>query len=1575
MRLISLTCALVLAVAAILLIDGIASPRSIHFTIKTPENGIVIEPGADGAVIRATTDTGAPLSSLSDPGQPALPMRMINVLVPPGERVVAVRAVARNEAILARAVRPRLATLPEPDPDAPAPRVLPEPTGTIAPASDADVYPAELARYAGSGTWHGYTIASIAVFPLRMENGDLVAATEIELAVELEAVPADDDQVRALRMSPAGEKEIGSRLRTLVINPDDAGAYPAVPTPQASGAYQPSNMPSIEGSPVEYVIVTTEALAPAFDSLAVWKTARGVPTVVRTVEWIAANYRRGTDTAETVRFFLRDAYTKWGAQHVLLAGDTGEIPPRYLYSGYYYGGTLIPADIYFAGLDGSFNEDGDSRFGEMPEDAPDLWVELNVARLPVSTPAVANVLIAKIMRYETPADPEYTDKVLYLAEVLFPSPWSPGQSIASNGATYTEYLHQAYIDDPSRRITRCYETPEYYAGSVQESRAIAIDSLEAGYNMVFHVGHGYRFNMHCGDDNVAIPDADALLHAGREFNLYMLNCTAAAFDFDCLGEHMLRNPAGGAVSVIGAANSAFPDPASHYMGAYTQAVYQDGEVRIGEAFMQSRVGRTPFALLGDGADLWTHYIYAILADPVMELWTGPVRTPTVTVVDSLVAGRNDIAVQVAVEGVPVPGATVCLWKDGEDYAVGETNFAGSFTVPFTSAIPGSIRVVVTGTNLARRERWVAVRPGQGALLVVDSVTVDDDNSGASSGNGDGRIDAGETIELRPVFRNVGDAASVPAASALTFTAASITLTTANLSVPAIAPDTTWSPVDTTWTLQVAASAVDGSLAYFDATTLHGATTWQDGFSTAIHAPALELTGLRKSDELPVGNGDGVVAPGEDFLLFISIKNYGSGPARSLTASLVALDGGSTVTTGAASYPDVGLLESAENTLGFVLNESSVVVENPLQFTITDHEGRTLSRTIELRSPVAPSIQSFDATVGLDKIAVTWNPVASPDVAGYRVYRADAPGGPFVMATPDLVLHTIFTDAGLAANSRFYFAVTAVDFSGNESPYSAVMTASTNPPQMEGWPNEMPDPSANSPTIGDIDGDGYPEIVIGNETLYAWHHDGDEVRDGDGLPATWGVFAPFGTDFIGPAAMAEIDGLPGLEIAAAAYTSREMYLCDGTGAALPGWPQATIDQVRASVAFGDLDGDGDLEVVAVDQDAYLYAWHTDGSELVDGDANPATGGVLRRLPDTNQWQYQAPALADIDGDGKDEVIVATQDKKLYVLNEDGSDLAGWPRTLPNYAGGGVVVGDLDNNGDLEIVLTVRTSGETYALNHDNTVMWTRWLQHNLFFNPSPALADITGDGKLEVLIPSSNGRLYAIQYNGSDAPGWPVTYSTSTYTESSPIVADVTGDGAPDVLLGHEEKLINGWNAAGALLDGFPLVVKDAMRGAPAVVDLDVNGDAEIVAVGYDRTVYVWDLDTTYDVTRAPWPMLRANIHRNGAYQSPVATGIPGQPVVPVREMSLGQNYPNPFNPATTIAFELPSGRNHRVSLAIYDVTGARVRTLIDGTMPGGRHTAAWDGRNQAGSPVSSGVYFYRLAGRDRTETRKMVLLK
>jgi len=95
-------------------------------------------------------------------------------------------------------------------------------------------------------------------------------------------------------------------------------------------------------------------------------------------------------------------------------------------------------------------------------------------------------------------------------------------------------------------------------------------------------------------------------------------------------------------------------------------------------------------------------------------------------------------------------------------------------------------------------------------------------------------------------------------------------------------------------------------------------------------------------------------------------------------------------------------------------------------------------------------------------------------------------------------------------------------------------------------------------------------------------------------------------------------------------------------------------------------------------------------------------------------------------------------------------------------------------------------------------------------------------------------------------------------------------------------------------------------------------------------------------------------------------------------LGLAQNQPNPFNPATTIGFALPrtGGKSvGPVTLAIYDVSGRLVRSLVDGPFAAGKHAIEWDGRDARGLSAPSGIYLYRLTANSLTLTRRMVLLK
>jgi flagellar hook assembly protein FlgD len=93
------------------------------------------------------------------------------------------------------------------------------------------------------------------------------------------------------------------------------------------------------------------------------------------------------------------------------------------------------------------------------------------------------------------------------------------------------------------------------------------------------------------------------------------------------------------------------------------------------------------------------------------------------------------------------------------------------------------------------------------------------------------------------------------------------------------------------------------------------------------------------------------------------------------------------------------------------------------------------------------------------------------------------------------------------------------------------------------------------------------------------------------------------------------------------------------------------------------------------------------------------------------------------------------------------------------------------------------------------------------------------------------------------------------------------------------------------------------------------------------------------------------------------------------EFALDQNYPNPFNPTTTISYSIGPGQIDHLNLTVYNVLGQEVVTLVDRVQGSGHYAVTWQGTAADGSKAASGIYFYRLTHGDKSETKKMVLLK
>ncbi|MCK5618655.1 MAG: hypothetical protein KAJ17_04605, partial [Candidatus Krumholzibacteria bacterium] len=753
---------IVIAVLAVLIATA-ATASELTLPLGQSSEKVVVQTAGGRSTVTIDGDGYFPLE---DEGLPVLPFRVVNVLLPQGEAVDGYQVTSTGRTVVSRGYSPQLAppTVTDDGIEAAA-------SPLVGWSNDSSRFPSTSVVHLGTGYLHGYAVASFAVFPVQLDAGDLVLLEDLALEITTRAETTDSGTITRERFREGFRQRVREDLASFVINPEAAYGYHFQETHVAKpkGGFQPTSFPSLEGSPVDYVIITNDSLGAAYQPLADWKTAKGVPTVVRTTEWIEANYRNGSDLQETIRNFIKDAYAKWGITYVLLGGDTEQVPVRLAHSCFYGGGRDLPVDLYYACLDGDWNADHDQVFGEFPsgvggciggdDDQVDLYAEVYVGRLPTRSTADVNLLTTKIISYESPTDPQYANRIMLLAEVLFPVDWDPGETINLNGADLAQFTYRTILSDPNLDVTRLYETEWLFSGSIHEDHATTIDSLEAGFNQVIHVGHGFRFNMSVGDRSVVNSDADVLTNAPRYSNLYLLNCTAVAFTYFCLAEHFLLAPDGGGVSVAGANESAFPNASSYYMYEYYDLLYLQDVVHIGETFHRSRLNRTPYAELSDNVDLWTHYIYSLLADPEMPLWTNEVDDLAVTYPSSVGLRTTSIQVTVNAGGGPVDSAMVCLSKGTDDYQYGTTDALGQVTFDFRAESAGQIRVVATGRNHARHDGFITVNGESGAYVSLNTIVVDDDNTNGTFGNSDGVIGAGETVDLWMEMINSGASAS------------------------------------------------------------------------------------------------------------------------------------------------------------------------------------------------------------------------------------------------------------------------------------------------------------------------------------------------------------------------------------------------------------------------------------------------------------------------------------------------------------------------------------------------------------------------------------------------------------------------------------------------------------------------------------------------------------------------------------------------------------------------------------------------------------------------------------------------
>ncbi len=1068
----------------------------------------------------------------------------------------------------------------------------------------------------------------------------------------------------------------------------------------------------------------------------------------------------------------------------------------------------------------------------------------------------------------------------------------------------------------------------------------------------------------------------------------------------------MKNPNGGSIAYIGTSRNTFAPPARIYQNEWYATVFQDSVRELGMATDMARAILIPQSVF-ESQQRFQLLSTTLLGDPEVDLYTNSVVPLQVAHPASVPLDAAPITVTVTAQGTPVAGALVTLWKANAVFVRATTSPAGTAALPITATEAGALTLTVHRSYYQPYQAPIAITPAGGPYVFIQAVTVDDDMAGGTSGDGDGLADAGETVELRVTLKNGGGAAAtdVNATLAESDPENAITILQGSVSYGMIAAGGS-SVGGGAFKLAIAAGAPVAYQPVFTLTATGTQGTWNDVTVLPLRRPYLEhLSHLH--DDAAGGNGDHVVEAGETVDFSVTLRNTGLDRAVGVSGKLRAL-----LAPNMIPNPDVTVLDSLSSfgslnpevtatgdAFRFELDPFADAALLRLELTLADALGPVRVELLDVTPPTPPdSITAFGSPTS---IRLHWRKSSDPDVLGYDVYRAPSPGGPFTRVNAYSVEGvSAFEDPNLPPLTRFYYQVVSRDSSYSASVNSETISTTTNPPLAAGWPNEVAQTTSSSIAVADVDGIPGLELLCGAEMQYAWHADGTELVDGDQDVLTSGPIsrrgrAPFG--FQATQALGDLDQDDDLEIVNVGWTADSLFVWQADGTIFPGWPKCVFSDLNfGSPLLADLDQDtfGDLEVVLwASQNGNLFVWHHDGTELLDGDQNPATDGILVHLPDVT-FNYGCPAIAQLDEDQELEIIMPVNISvghigAVHAYNIDGTPVPGWPYLT---GGGGnnsqvtssPAVADLDQDGDEEIILAAeRSGGLIYVLNRDATVVpgWPRFAPAFTSVGrlPSPVLADLDLDGFLDVVFAGSDGVLRAWDRQGNTLSGFPVIYyddPPGEASQSTPALGSIDSDGHLEILFGDEAGRLHAYNHDGTLCAGFPIQTNGEVRGTPALGDIDGDNLVEIALAGFDSNVYVWDLTATFYSTRFPWPFFRHDTQNTGRVLTDPSTGM-GEGAAPATAAVFHPVFPNPFNPRATLSFDVPGERGgaRPVRLDIFDPTGRLVRRLIAGPVASGSQSVVWDGRGIDGRALGSGVYFARITIGDYVASQKLTLLR
>ncbi len=616
-----------------------------------------------------------------------------------------------------------------------------------------------------------------------------------------------------------------------------------------------------EVSGYDMLVITAEEWMPKFDEYLNLYNGKGIRTRIVALEEIYASMT-GRDEQEQIRNYIIQEYENNGISMVSLGGDVSIVPFRHLWCFAQEGSEdQLPSDMYYACLDGTLNDNGNDRWGEVGED--DLLPELGIGRLPFNNEAQFDIIMGKTFSYLlNPVLGEFTSPILGAEHLGDGYYGSDDMERLIGTSTDFDYTTQGY---PTH-----YNFKKYYASpSVNFSGGGFRNLIGTGGQYVHHVGHantdvvaGWEGNM-MGDNYFA--GNDGVNHNYMLFHSH--GCICGDFSHACVLEKMVTIPTG---FVLTTGNSRYgwyvpwgDGMAAHIHREFLDAYCHDHIPTVGMALREAKIATAPWVTLWgeEGCLRWNIYCLNLLGDAGLYPWFEEPFHPNVHFEDGLTAGTTSTTLQVTHFDEPLSNFSVRLF-DGETLlASGLTDNDGEVTLTFEPGleVTGTLQLIVTGQSA-----WPQI-------LEVNAISGDEAYVYGNIEGLDGEPEYFTSLWVSGDLYNKGAVTAHNVHADISTDCPYVTILDNNFTIDAFEPNST-QHFDHLGAIQIADNIPDQTIFTLDLTTSLEEVTHTTQKTFLAKAPNLQFTDFVVDDS--EGDHNGYVDPGERITLHVNGKNIG-----------------------------------------------------------------------------------------------------------------------------------------------------------------------------------------------------------------------------------------------------------------------------------------------------------------------------------------------------------------------------------------------------------------------------------------------------------------------------------------------------------------------------------------------------------------------------------------------------------------------------------------------------------------------------------------------------------------------------